>query len=178
VTNALMALARLFWDICLFRRGPEDVPASRALMSINLLVYASAGLVILSFDFDASAAFPATLIDTLFLMASAVILLLLFRRPERMRQTITALAGCGALISVLAIPLQGWRSYGVANNLDVSIPELMLLFLFGWIVMVNARIFQRAIDSSLMTAATIALVQIIVSQQLINLVLPSTTGGI
>lgn len=172
-----MVLARLFWDICLFRRGPEDAPASRSLMTATLFVYAAAGLVILSFDYDASAAIPATLIDTLFLMASAVVLLLLFRRPHRMRQTITALAGCGALISALAIPLQAWRSYGIAHHLDVSMPELLLLGLFGWIVMVNARVFQRAIESNLTTAAIVALVQIILSQQLINLALPVTTGG-
>ena len=46
----MRALFNLFLDICLFRRGPQDVPASPLLFGLAMLVYLIVGVVLLSLE--------------------------------------------------------------------------------------------------------------------------------
>ena len=39
-------IIRLFFDICLFRKGPEDVPHSLMLLQLSIVAYAVIGFLI------------------------------------------------------------------------------------------------------------------------------------
>ena len=43
----MLALFNLFLDICLLRKGPQDVPASVPLVKMCLLAYGLSGLLVL-----------------------------------------------------------------------------------------------------------------------------------
>jgi hypothetical protein len=177
VSNAIFSLARAFWEICFLRRGPQDLPASESLMWSTLAVYTVAGLIILSFDYAAGAAIPGTIADALFLWGSTALLLRLYGRPLRTRQTVTAMAGAGVVLSLLALPIIAWWNYGEAQNVDVAVPGMLWLLLLGWSVVVSARILQQALSSSFFLGLTIALTFILIDQWVISLFLPHPPTG-
>ena len=51
-----MPILRLFLDVCLFRKGPEDVPASLILLGLTLLGYVLVSAFLLSFQIGIGAA--------------------------------------------------------------------------------------------------------------------------
>jgi len=141
-------------------------------MGVTLAVYASAGLAILSFDFPPPWAVLATAADAAVLWAGTALLLQFFKHPRRTTQTVTALAGTGLVISLLALPIAFWLTYGHAHDMDVAVPSLLWFLLFGWSVFVTARIFQQALSTTFTTALLVAMAFIFIDQQIINLFLP------
>ncbi|MGQ0658266.1 MAG: hypothetical protein ACT4NU_09255 [Chromatiales bacterium] len=174
--NAILALARAYLDICLFRRGPQDLPASQWLMGVTLGTYALAGFALLSFEFAPHLALLAAVADAGVLWAGTVLLLNLFRHPRRAAQTVTALAGTGLIITVIAIPLAFWLTFGHAPDSDLAVPGVLWLVLFGWNVLVTARVLQQAFSTSFTIALVTAIVFIFLSQQAISVIVPEATG--
>jgi hypothetical protein len=66
-------LLQVFIDIAMFRRGPQDLPASRTLVSLMFVVYAASGWAVLVF----------------------------FSRRQRFIQTMTAVLGIGTLLALM-----------------------------------------------------------------------------
>ena len=87
------------------------------------------------------------------------------------------MAGCGIIISLIAVPVAAWLSHGEANNLDITVPGLIWLGLFGWNVLISSRILQQALSVNLITALATTLTMVFINQKLINLLLPSANGG-
>ncbi len=173
MTNSIIILGRAYFDLCLFRRRPQDLPASQWLMGITLAVYAAAGMVLLSFELETRSALLAALADLLLLWGGTLLLLQLFRHPRRSTQTITALAGAGLIITTLALPIAFWLTYSHTRGFDTTLPSLLWLLLFGWNVFVTARILQHALSTSFAIGLLIAFAFILASQQVIGLIVPA-----
>ena len=104
----MRALFDLFLDICLFRKGPQDVPASAMLLKVCALAYALSGFVVLRLSTPSSIAIPQILLDLALLAGLLYLALSLRRYPQRFGQTLSALTGVGVLMAVLALPLMVW----------------------------------------------------------------------
>lgn len=101
----MQALIRLFIDIALHRKGPQDVPTGGAVLALALLAYLAVGAAVLWPSADSLRALLGQLVVDLVLMVSVFGGLLALRgRSARVRQTLTALFGTGALLSALALP--------------------------------------------------------------------------
>ncbi len=59
----MRALFELFLDLCLFRKGPQDLPAGMALLKLCLLGYALSGFVVLLLSTPAPVAILQILLD-------------------------------------------------------------------------------------------------------------------
>ncbi|MBS1248363.1 MAG: hypothetical protein H6R48_1152 [Proteobacteria bacterium] len=59
----MRALFELFLDICLFRKGPQDLPAGMALLKLCLLGYGLSGFVVLQLSTPAPVAILQILLD-------------------------------------------------------------------------------------------------------------------
>ena len=101
-------LIRTFWDICLLQKAPQDIPYSRGLFILLLLV----GFVIDNLNLNialpemAVASIMAVVsLHTIFLVGSLSGLLALMGYRARIFQTLTALIGTGIIISLLALPV-------------------------------------------------------------------------
>jgi len=139
----VLPLIRTLFEIVLLRKGPEDLPRYWFLLVLILALWLFSALSILALieRFDESDFFLG-----LFSGAVGVLcygsLVVLSGKPERVMQTISAVIGCGALISfaflaeyVLLLPLLGEITTGLIAN-------LILL----WSVPVEGHIIARAID--------------------------------
>lgn len=101
----MQALIRLFIEIALHRKGPQDVPASSAVFGLALLAYLVVGAAVIWPAADSAIVLAGQLLLDLLLVA--VIfggLLAVTGRAARTMQTLAALFGTGALLSTAALP--------------------------------------------------------------------------
>lgn len=149
-------LIQFFVDLCLLRRAPQDLPASRVLfglvlavdLSIALLLGAVVGLTPL-------VAFAEGSLDAGGSLGLLYLALRLFDRRHRFFQTATALLGAGATLGFLALfPLTLLAGDSQADSRDLA--ALLLLLLIAWSVLVTAHILRHGFDLRLTQGAMIA----------------------
>lgn len=164
-----MPIFRLLLDICLFRKGPEDVPASSILLGVTLLAYVLVGLFLLSFQTGLDIALPQVLAEGVMNLAFLGFLLWIANKPHRFLQVAIALVGSDALISLLALPLL--LAQGVEGLAGVT--HLPLLGMMIWHVAVSGMIFGRAISKSLPIGIAVALLYTLLSVQVMATLFPA-----
>lgn len=147
---------KILIDICLLRAAPQNLPASHGGMLVALVAYAAAGvpgvLDVLTFE----NAILATAVDTL-LLAAVTHLVLQWRRLEnRLTQTLTALAGCGALLSLLA-----WGAAGLAR--EAFQPEWVWAVFLVWYTLVFGHILRHALSIALAAGVAASLLYLFFS---------------
>lgn len=163
-----MPIVRLLLDICLFRKGPEDAPASLFLLGLTLLGYALVSLLLLSSQVGLGAAWPQVLAEGVMSLVFLRLLLWTAHKPHRFLQTAIALMGSDALISLLALPLllaQGVE--GLAGMMHFPLLGMMI-----WHVAVFGMIFGRAISRSLPIGIAVALLYTVLSVQIMAKLFP------
>lgn len=155
--NMLSALFRAFLDICLLRRGPQDIPASAALLGFTLVLYSFGSLIIARSSLDWAPAMQAAVAETLLMCGLSYILLQVTGLAARWIQTATAIAGTNFVLVIIALPLLVWLVYARANNLDASVPALLFLLLVVWHIVILAHIFRHALSRGYGTGVLVAL---------------------
>ena len=141
----MRALFELFLDICLFRKGPQDLPAGMALLKLCLLGYGLSGLVVLLLSTPAPVAILQVLLDLVLLAGLLHLALLARRHPRRFEQTLSALTGTGTLMGLLALPVMLWIVRQGADG-DIQLPSLLLLALMAWSIAIMTHILRLALD--------------------------------
>jgi hypothetical protein len=141
----MRALFDLFLDICLFRKGPQDVPSSLALLKLCLLGYGLSGLLVLLPTTPAPVAILQILLDLALLAGLLHLALWLRRHPRRFEQTLSALTGIGTLIGLLALPPTIWI-VGQGSDGNIELPSLLLLVLMVWSIAIMAHILRHALE--------------------------------
>ena len=161
----MRVLFNLFLDICLFRKGPQDTPASMALLKMCLAAYGLTSLLVLLVGIAAPVAVLQTVVDMLLLSGLLYLALRLYRYPRRFVQTLSALTGVGALLSLLALPLLFWID-GQPRGGNAEFPALLLLALMVWSIAVMAHILRHAFNVPVWVGALYALSYTLLSWQL------------
>ena len=140
-------LTRLFINIALLRRGPEDVPASALLLVLTIVAYVLLTLILgaaLPLAVDTRMAVIAT--DCFVALLWYWVVLRVAGRPERFLQTSTAVFG----IQVVIAPLFGvmrWLMLTYKDNPDWQLPAMALMFVVSiWTLTVNARVLRSATE--------------------------------
>lgn len=144
----MTALFNLFLDICLFRKGPQDVPASTALLWLCLIGYGLSGLAVLLAGSKPASALLETVVDILLLAGLCYGLLNLAHHRARFVPTLTALAGTGALLTVAAFPLVIWIDQESARQEPGALSVLLFFGLVGWSLAVTAHVLRHALSVS------------------------------
>lgn len=139
----VLPLIKTLFEIVLLRKGPDAIPRSGVLLVliVGLWLFSSlAGLALIK-QFDESNFFLGLFSGMVGILCYAVVVVA-SGHASRLLQTISAILGCGALISlafvaeyVLLMPFLGERPTGLIAN-------LILL----WSVPVEGHIIARAID--------------------------------
>ena len=139
----MLPLIRTLFDIVLLRKGPEAIPRSGVLLVliVGLWVFSSLAALALISRFDESDFFLGLFSGMVGILCYAA-LVVVSGHATRVLQTISAILGCGALISlafvaeyVLFMPFLGEVPTGLIAN-------LILL----WSVPVEGHIIARAIE--------------------------------
>jgi hypothetical protein len=144
----MYALFNLFLDICLFRKGPQDVPASLVLLRLTLITYGLSGFFVLLLSVDLLTAGLMVLIDVGLLSALTYGMLNLWNYRIRFIQTLTALLGTGTLLQLLILPVSIWMAQELTAARAPEFPWLLSLGLIGWSIAVIAHILHHALSIS------------------------------
>ncbi len=170
----MRALIKPFLEICLLRRGPQQLPASGLLLALALAAHALSSAALSSYQLGAGRALLAGITETALLAVLTGSLLATHRLAARVVQTLTALAGTGALIGVAALPLYGWLARaapGAAGGPGLA--TLLLLGLLAWSLVVAGHILRHALSASLFLGMVIAVVFYWVSINVLNALFPA-----
>lgn len=154
MTRLLQTLVR----ICVFRDGPQDLPAARAtLLGILALGWAASVMLI-----GALASERAAVVDVSVATATGLVftwLALLVRgHPGRLTQTATALFGTDLVFLIPTAPL-----LLVTTGREAPSLQLVLLVLWLWTIAVKGHIFRHALDLPLPGGVLVALAYTLLS---------------
>lgn len=168
----MRALFDLFFDICLLRKGPEDVPASSVLLKLSLITYGCSGLLVMLVSMQPAVAFLQTAMDIILLTGLTYGILTLQGYGPRFVQTLTALLGVGTLLGLVALPLVVWIDNGTVAGEGIELPSLLFWLLLGWSIAVMAHIFQHALSTTRWVGMAYALAYLLISVVLSSLLIP------
>jgi uncharacterized protein with PQ loop repeat len=167
-------LLTIWLDICLLRAGPQDLPVSQVLLVLTLTSYLLISMLLSLPGYPALTSLQIAVTDLGLLIVFAGSVLYLTGNMARINQTLSALAGAGTLLGLLALPLVH-SLYQAQDAEQVSMPVLMFwLLLMGWNLLVMAHIIRHALSVILPIAVGIAVLYTLVAMQLITALFPQT----
>jgi hypothetical protein len=161
----MQAIIKAFWQIVLFREGPEYLPDSRPLLAFSIVAYVAVDILVILALYPSHVLPPLLLVDVGFLVIWCVGLLRLFDLQARIPQTLTALFGTGALLQILAFPFSAWPSLGIPIEIPLFLRALVALLILLWSVAVYGHILSRALSRSPGAGIAFAVIYFIVIYQ-------------
>lgn len=151
-------LLKLYFDICLFRKGPQDVPFSGSIFRLLILVYASVSFLIMILSNNSLNALLQVLVEVMLILGLSWVILFFAKRPARYHQTASALLGTDALISLFSIPAMATL---VGQGTLLAFIVIVLLMIWHWVV--SGHIFCNALEQSFTFGLGIAFLYILTS---------------
>jgi len=162
-------LVKLFWEICLLRKGPQDVPAAHILFWLLLLAGLLVDLVIAVNFVDFQQALLVVLANTVVLFGVVMLLLFLLGFSNRVVQTLTTLIGTGLVFSGIRLPVMILVKLAPQN---AGIFGMVEIFILVWSLVVIAHILRHALSIQLFLAGALAFGYFMLSYQLVNYFIP------
>src|SRR5574343_463914 len=147
-------LSLLFFQIAIFKKGPQDVPASAFVLRLLLLVYVAINYLILFLN-----------------GAQSTALLYFAGKTARFPQSLTAMVGTDVVISFFALPAIATLN---SHANDLAYFSMLALVLWHWLV--SGHIMKNALDRSLFFGLGLALLYIMLSSQIMAALFPEITS--
>ena len=139
----MLALFETLFDIIRLRKGPDAIPHSTMLFTIIVALWLSAGLVMMATtaELDTRDFLTGTVTGMAGLFCYAAIVIVSGKRA-RLLQTIMALLGCGALLSLAFVA----GNLVLTPLLGQSIVNFVVSLVLLWAIPVEGHIIARAIN--------------------------------
>lgn len=170
----VIQIIKVFWDICVLKAAPQDLPAASFLLGLALAAYFVTGAIVAAFQWPLSQAILAALLDTVFLTVLSRVLLWARMLSGRFVQSLTALAGSGAVMTVIALPLVLWQTMVGATDSGVpTLPSWLLMIWMVWNVVVVGHILRHTLSTVLVLGIGLAAVYAYITFQLMRIFLPN-----
>lgn len=163
----MFELLKLFFDICLLKKGPQDVPGFDSLFRLLILVHMTVSFIVLRLSIDEIEAMWQIVVEVILIFVMTGALLFFTNQLSRFQQTSSALLGTGAIISFFAIPAMATL---VTQGTELAFFAVILLMIWHWAV--TGHIFSQALEQSFSFGLGIAFIYILVSYQVIVLLFP------
>lgn len=162
----MTAFVKLFVDICFFKKGPQDIPASSFLFRLVLLAYFLIGVSLLMLQATWLDAVIQALAEAGVTLGFIWLTLLVSHKAARFQQTATAMLGTDALISIGALPLLVWLEAG--SSIQFPYPYILLLGLMLWHLAIVSHILRHALSKPLSLGVGVAILYVLVSYQVMS----------
>ncbi len=173
----MLALVEAFFAIMIRRRGPEDLPDSAVLLQFLVAVYLACqvpvGLVMYGWT---GTTLALILADIALLAAFFWILLRATGHAARYRQTLSALLGTGALLSLVQAPLVALSRAAPDPAQRPAVITFALVALLAWMLLVQGHIASRALSRHFGIGMLVALSYFVLSFQLSTRISPAGPG--
>jgi hypothetical protein len=170
----MLQLFRLFLDIALWRKGPQDVPASGVVLGFAIAAYVSVNAAqLLVAANDVMHYIAGLVIDPLLIAGWIWVVLAIFGRRARFPQTVAAIFGTYAILSIVLLTLQ------VAQNAVGFTDGTLSGFVLAWVivfVLVTGRIVMLAVDRGLLTGAAVMVTYIFANFAVTSALLPAAAA--
>ena len=166
-------IVKLFFDICLLKKTPQDIPPSVWLLRVLIIVYALVGFLILFVGTHWIDALLQVVAEIALIIAFTKVMLYWARKPERYVQTASALFGTDALISFFALPSVTGMNAGRMTLLAF----VVMLGLMVWHWLVTGHILRHALSQSLTFGLGIAFLYIVAMYRVTAWLFPGTAGA-
>lgn len=153
----MLALVAAFVDIIMHRRGPEDLPASRFLLLMVLVIYLLVGFAVLRVSETWPRAIAILAVDAALYLTFIKLLLMASGLPLRFLQTTTALLGMYGLFNLAALPFLIWLEISQGNGMLPLVPYAALVVLLLWSLDVSAFILSRAMSRTYVASVAIVI---------------------
>lgn len=168
-----MPLIRLLFQICIFRKGPQDVPASLPLLWVTLVLYLVMGILLLGQETGWLDGVLRTLAEAVLLGSFLWITLRLMGKSPRLLQTAIAVYASDALVSSMALPL-----FLLMSGMPEAKPVyLVLLGLMIWHWAVLGHILRHAVSVRWVHGVGLAMAYMVLSYRIMSILFPVEAGG-
>lgn len=168
-------IIRAFFNICLLKIGPQDLPKSNVFMMLTLIAYIIINTISELLSYHIAQSFLLALIHVGILVFLISSLLYINQYPQRITQTITALVGADILLNLLALPIGFWLIQAEQYGFDMGLPSILLLFLSAWTVTIYAHILSNALDVHFFVAIIIVFIYVMVTFSILTRFFPIPT---
>jgi len=170
--HALYVLLSAFLDICLLRRGPQDLPYSPVLLTLTSFIYLLINFVLAPEQLTVKEMVLWSLSDTLLLVILTSSLLYFTHYTARIVQTLTGLIGSYSLLGLFYIPLIFWLQEMKSDVNTVTFPEVLLFGLAIWSLVVHAHILRHALNVSLIIGFILTFITYFLEVSLLSQLFP------
>lgn len=170
----MLALLKIFVDLCRFRAAPQDLPYSQFLMALCLGCYFIVGFAISLAEQAFGQAIIIAAADTGLMVGLAYLGLWVRDSIPRAIQTVTALAGTGTLFELVGWPLVTFLQ--TLEEGEASSISLLLLGLVIWNIVVIGNILRHALSLPMWIGTAIALLYIYTSLRVMSVLY--VAGGV
>lgn len=168
--NSLKIITKAFYEICLLKRQPQDIPGSVVFFAMCTAAYTLSSFILTLAYQDFQKSVTVAFIDAGLTILITYLLLLAIRKPERNLQTCTALLGTGTIFSLLATPVYYLLAVPAVGQSGNPILSFLVWVLIVWNIAVMAHILKHALTVSYSMGVLVALMYIIiVSGTIINI---------
>lgn len=169
----MTALARLYAQIALLRRGPQDVPASMLLLAITVVAYFAVNLLVnWALPAPDDPWLPILFVDVLFTLGWYTTLLSMLHRRERVLQTTTAVFGYRAVLAPLTIGAE-WLVRRFGSEQSWQLPLVIgYTAIVVWMIAANSHVLKAALEWSLFQCVALVILEIIASGLLVLALVP------
>ena len=163
------ALLRLFGNLCFFKKGPQDVPASInflvVLLLFNFIIENLLGVLFYSLTISIFQSLASIMVLFLFTW----IWLTLFQFKARFLQTVTAFAGISLFINIFfLVPLIVlWKMNVLVDNSFALINLLLLV----WTLSIYAHVYKNALNVSFFLGLALSITYFITYTTLSNYII-------
>jgi hypothetical protein len=166
-------LLRLFVQIALLRRGPQDLPASPVLLAVTALAYFAVSFIVYSALPDMPEPWRKHLIaEVLYTLVSLGVLLHIAGKSERYLQTATAVFGYLIVLSPLTI-CSGWLIQRFHDEPSLQLPVALIgLTLFVWMIAIGQQVLKAALEWSTLASVVLVISWILLGQFVILALFP------
>lgn len=163
----MKALINYFFDLCLLRVKPQDLPASHSLLNLTFTLNVFAGLLLIG-DVrpNPAIALLESFLGAVLLLSSLWVMLYWQKKATRFTQAATGMMGTGFLLSLIALPLLVLAG-GEQGALNIA--GVLLLLLVIWSIVVLGYILQHTFDIPLSMAIAVGLLYTFISYTVMNI---------
>ncbi len=164
----MFEMIKLLFDICLFKKGPQDLPSSLWLFRALVIVDVGVSFLMISLQAGWFFSLLQAMVSAMLIIGFGWLMLYMGRKRQRFYQTTTALLGTDAMISFFALPGMASMMTGKATLLAFIITIVLML----WHWTVTGHIIRNALGQTLTFSLGLAFLYLLGSYQVMALLNP------
>lgn len=165
-------IIKLLFDICLFKKGPHDLPYSLLLQKLLIIAYASIRLLMLHSFTDWIYGSLQITVEIIFIGGFGWIMLYFDRRLLRFCQVTSAFYGTFALLGFCTLPAIASMAIGRGGLLVF----LVMIVLTGWFCAVTAHIIYHALERQLSKSTAVSFLFLMGSYLMLDFLSANLSG--